>query len=221
MRILLVEDDPMIGRGLTPALEKAGMVVDWVRTGSLAEVALGGGDHAIVLLDIGLPELSGLEVLTRLRRAGQDVPVLLITARDGVEDRVLGLDLGADDYLVKPFEVKELMARIRALTRRRSGAAQSRIEAGALTLDLASQELTYGTQCHLLPPREFALMRALMERPGTIFSRAQIEDRLYGWGTEVESNAVDVLIHSVRRKFDKSIIRNVRGAGWMILRQGS
>ncbi len=189
------------------------MTVDWVRTGSQARVAAMGGEHAIILLDIGLPDGSGLDLLSEIRGEGISIPVLLITARDALGDRVKGLDLGADDYLIKPFDVAELLARIRAVTRRRSGNTQSRLEAAAMSLDLATRELTYGGECRLLPPREFALMHALMERPGTILSKAQIEDRLYGWDTSAESNAVDVLIHAIRRKFDKDVIRNVRGAG--------
>ncbi len=216
MRLLLVEDDVMIGKALVQALERAGTAVDWVHSGIAAQDAVTSGDHAVVLLDIGLPDRSGFDVLDTVRRAGHDVPVLVITARDALEDRVRGLDLGADDYLVKPFDTAELMARLRALTRRRHGAMQSQLEAASLTLDLATREMTYNDQVCVLPAREFALMQALMERPGTILSRAQLENRLYGWQTEIESNAVDVLIHSIRRRFDKSIVRNVRGAGWMV-----
>lgn len=208
----------MIGRGLLSPFEKAGIAVDWVRTGSDARVALQSNDHTIVLLDIGLPDFSGLDVLAELRRSGRDVPVLLLTARDAIEDRVKGLDLGADDYLPKPFAISELLARVRALSRRKAGATRSHVEAGELSLDLASQELSYRGETKLLPAREFALMRTFIERPGAILSRSQIEDRIYGWNAEVESNAIDVLIHSIRRKFDKDIIRNVRGAGWMIVK---
>ena len=216
MRLLLVEDDKMIGSGLLTPFEKSGIATDWVRTGADAQMALSANSYAIVLLDIGLPDGSGLDILAELRRTGQDVPVLLLTARDAVEDRVRGLDLGADDYLAKPFAISELLARVRALSRRKGGAAQSHIEAGGMSLDLASQELSYGGETRQLPAREFALVRALIERPGSILSRSQIEDCLYGWGSEVESNAIDVLIHSIRRKFGKDVIRNVRGAGWMI-----
>jgi two-component system OmpR family response regulator len=216
MRVLLVEDDAMIGKGLVTALAAAGMSVDWVRDGAQAESAVHEQGYAIVLLDLGLPHANGFEVLQAARREGIDTPVLIITARDHVDDRVAGLDLGADDYLVKPFETRELLARMRALVRRRAGQATSSLVAGALELDTEAHELSSGTIREVLPAREYALMLALFERPGRILSRAQIEDRIYGWGEEVESNAVDVLIHSIRRKFGKGVILNVRGAGWMV-----
>ena len=216
MRILLVEDDAMIGEGLAKALAAAGMSVDWVRSGADAEVALPDSAYSLILLDLGLPAAEGLDLLKAARGAGMETPVLIITARDGLDERVQGLDLGADDYLVKPFETRELLARMRALMRRRAGRATSRLVAGATELDTETHELTHGEVLQVLPAREYALMRALMERPGCILSRAQIEERIYGWGEEVESNAVDVLIHSIRRKFGKSVIFNVRGAGWML-----
>jgi DNA-binding response OmpR family regulator len=169
-----------------------------------------------VLLDLGLPGRSGLEILRSLRTAGDKRPILVITARDELDDRVAGLDLGADDYLVKPFEVKELLARMRAVLRRHGGQAVSILYTSEIELDLSSHEMKYRGCSEVLPAREFALMQALLDRPGTILSRSQLEERLYGWGEEVESNAIDVLIHYVRRKFDKDIIRNVRGAGWMV-----
>ncbi len=215
MRVLLIEDDRMIGEGLSRALKAEGMTVDWVREGSEAEAALRDGAHAIVLLDLGLPGADGLDLMKAARRAGLNAPILVITARDGLDDRVGGLDLGADDYLVKPFEVRELIARMRAVLRRRQGRAVSTIETGALRLDPETHELWHGKIVEILPAREYALMHALMERPGRILSRAQIEERIYGWGQEVESNAVDALIHSIRRKFGKDIILNVRGAGWL------
>ena len=221
MRVLLIEDDRMIGKGLVTALVREGMVVDWVRTGSDGAEALANGGHALVLLDIGLPGPSGLDLLKIARQAGNSTPVLLVTARDGLDDRITGLDLGADDYILKPFETRELIARMRAVLRRHAGAAQSVLQAGGLSLDLASHEVTFSTTTCVLPAREFALMQALVERPGTILSRRQIEERIYGWGEEVESNAVDVLIHCIRKKFDKDIIRNVRGAGWMILKDAA
>ena len=218
MRILLIEDDRMIGSSLVAALGRDGMSVDWVRTGDEGMEAMAAGEHLLVLLDLGLPGRSGLDILKAARRDGNKTPVVVMTARDGLEDRIAGLDLGADDYVVKPFDVRELIARMRAVMRRHAGAAQSQLETGAIQLDLASFELRYhGANC-ALPAREFALMHALMERPGTILSRAQIEERIYRWGDEVESNAVDVLIHSIRKKFGKDIIRNVRGAGWMVVK---
>ncbi len=215
MRVLLIEDDMMIGEGLSRALKAEGMTVDWVRDGREAEAALRDGAHSIVLLDLGLPGADGLDLLKAARREGVNAPVLVITARDGLEDRVRGLDLGADDYLVKPFEVRELLARMRAILRRRQGRAVSRLVADAAQLDPETHELSRAGIVEILPAREYALMHALMERPGRILSRAQIEERIYGWGEEVESNAVDALIYSIRRKFGKDIILNVRGAGWL------
>lgn len=215
MRVLLVEDDPMIGRGLSQALGAEGMSVDWVRDGADASAALADGAHSIVLLDLGLPGAEGLDLLKSARRNGLNTPVLVITARDGVDDRVSGLDLGADDYLTKPFELRELLARMRAILRRHEGRATSRMVSGETELDAETHELSYHDVIQVLPAREYALMHALMERPGRILSRALIEERIYGWGEEVESNAVDVLIHSIRHKFGKDVIFNVRGAGWM------
>ncbi len=216
MRVLLIEDDALIGNGLVAALKSAGMTVDWVRNGLSAQEALREPAYAIALLDLGLPGMDGMAVLKAARRQGAETPVLVITARDALEDRVAGLDLGADDYLVKPFEVPELLARMRALMRRRAGRAISRLSTREAVLDTGTHEFSHGERTERLPAREYALMQALMERPGHIFSRSQIEERLYGWGEEVESNAVEVLIHSVRRKFGKGVILNIRGAGWMV-----
>ena len=216
MRILLIEDDAMLGKALAAALTGEGMSVDWVRDGAHAEAALHDEGYSIVLLDLGLPDADGLVLLKSSRREGSETPVLVITARDGVDDRVAGLDLGADDYLVKPFETRELLARMRALIRRRAGRATSTLVAGRTELDTQAHTLSHDAVSDVLPAREYALMRTLMERPGRIFSRSEIEERIYGWGEEVESNAIDVLIHSVRRKFGKDVILNVRGAGWMV-----
>ncbi len=216
MRVLLVEDDTMIGKGLVEALGAEGMSVDWLRGGPQAEAALLNAGYSMILLDLGLPDADGLELLKSARRQGVDTPVLIITARDRLDDRVAGLDFGADDYLVKPFEKRELLARMRALLRRRAGRATSRLVAGETELNGETHELSHANRAAVLPAREYALMHALIERPGRILSRAQIEDRIYGWGEEVESNAVDVLIHSIRRKFGKDVILNVRGAGWMV-----
>jgi two-component system OmpR family response regulator len=218
MRILLIEDDPMIGKALVRGLSDHGMTVDWVRDGTEGSAALARAEHALVLLDIGLPGMSGIDILRTARTSGVGVPVLMITARDGLDDRVAGLDLGADDYIVKPFELRELLARMRAVRRRHNGQAQSLITSGEIALDLASHVAIYRDAEHVLSAREFALLQALMQRPGAIVSRTQIEDQIYGWGEEVESNAVDVIIHSIRRKFNKDIIRNVRGAGWMVVK---
>lgn len=216
MRVLLLEDDAMIGEGLSRTLAEEGMSVDWVHDGRGAEAALGDGGYAIVLLDLGLPGAEGLDLLKAARSRGFDTPVLIITARDGIDHRVAGLDLGADDYLVKPFETRELLARMRAVLRRRAGRAISHLIAGAIELNTETHELSHADIVQVLPAREYALMNALMERPGRILSRSQVEERIYGWGEEVESNAVDALIYSIRRKFGKCIIFNVRGAGWMV-----
>jgi two-component system OmpR family response regulator len=216
MRVLLIEDDMMIGKSLIQALDDAGMSVDWVRDGEGGMTAVAVGGHAIILLDLGLPKLDGMELLAHARNSGKSTPVLVITARDGLEDRIKGLDLGADDYIVKPFDSDELLARMRAVLRRHAGQPQSVMQAGEAVLDLATHRVSYRGQAAVLPAREFALLQALAERPGMILSRRQLEEKLYGWGEEVESNAIDVLIHYVRKKFDKDIVRNVRGAGWMI-----
>jgi two-component system OmpR family response regulator/two-component system response regulator QseB len=218
MRVLLVEDDEMIGQSLREALTRQGWSVDWVKDGLLAQSALADGGYACVLLDLGLPQRDGVEVLRRARAAGETTPVLVLTARDGLDDRVDGLDLGADDYLVKPYELRELLARMRAVIRRRDGAAQSLIgEEGVLQLDLGTREVLVGGVRSQLSAREFALLHALMERSGAILSREQLENRIYGWGEEVSSNAVDVLIHGMRRKLGPDTIRNVRGLGWRVV----
>jgi two-component system OmpR family response regulator len=215
LKVLLVEDDAMIAEGVVSGLKTAGMSVDWVRDGVQAEATLREGGYAIALLDLGLPGVDGFEVLKLVRSKGVDTPVLIITARDGVDDCVHGLDLGADDYLVKPFELRELQARMRALIRRHAGRATSVLVAGPSELNTETHGFSRGGVAEVLPAREYALMLSLLERPGRILSRSQIEERIYGWGEEVESNAVDVLIHSIRRKFGKDVILNVRGAGWM------
>jgi two-component system OmpR family response regulator/two-component system response regulator QseB len=221
MRVLLVEDDNMIGQSLRQALSENGLTVDWVKDGVLAQDALAQGGYAAVLLDLGLPRRSGLEVLRRARQDGDRTPMLVLTARDGVDDRVEGLDVGADDYLVKPFEMRELLARMRAIVRRVGGHAQSTIGTAQTQLDLASRELTHAGTSILLSAKEFRLMHALLERPGAILSRTQLEERLYGWGEEVSSNAVEVLIHGVRRKLGADVIRNVRGLGWRVGKDAS
>ena len=217
MRALLVEDDEMIGRSLQQALEGAGWSVDWVRNGLLAQSALRDGGYTCALLDLGLPGQDGNEVLRRARECGDATPVLVLTARDGLEERIHSLDLGADDYLLKPFAFRELLARMRAVVRRRAGAAQSLIGTGALQLDLTTREVLQNGTRDALTAREFALLHALLERPGAILSREQLENRIYGWGEEVTSNAVDVLIHGMRRKIGPDAIRNVRGLGWRVV----
>jgi two-component system response regulator QseB len=216
MRLLLVEDDPMIGAGVQRGLKQDGHTVDWVRDGAAAELALESGVYELILLDLGLPRKNGLELLTGLRRKGVGLPVLVITARDSVADRVKGLDAGADDYLVKPFDLDELSARVRALMRRKSGRAAPVIEVGALSLDPASHAVTLGGNPVALSRREFSLLHALMKQPGMPLSRARIEESLYGWNEEVESNTVEVYIHALRRKLGAERIRNVRGVGYMV-----
>ena len=216
MRLLLVEDDPLIGESIRKGLRKDGAGVDWARDGEEAETALKTETYSLVLLDLGLPEKSGLEVLRDLRRRGDTVPVLILTARDTVADRVGGLDAGADDYLVKPFDLDELTARIRALLRRRAGRAQPLIVHGGLTLNPATHEAAYKGRDLSLSAREFELLLTLLETPGAVLSRAKMEERLYGWGEEVESNAVEVHIHNLRKKLGRDFIRTVRGVGYMI-----
>lgn len=218
MRVLLVEDDRMIARALMKGMDRHALSVDWVTDGKAAVEAVGLAEYGVVLLDLGLPQLDGIEVLERIRNAGKEVPILILTARDDLKSRVTGLDLGADDYVLKPFELDELLARIRAVVRRKAGHSQSRIQAGEVVLDLATHTVTFREVSDVLSAREFALLRVLAERPGLILSRSQLEERIYGWGEETESNAVEVLIHYIRKRFHKDIIRNVRGAGWMIPR---
>jgi len=219
MRLLLVEDDAMVGAGIRTGLRQQGYTVDWVRDGVAAELAMQTTPYDAVLLDIGLPRKTGLELLTLWRKQENAVPVLIITARDAVSDRIRGLDAGADDYLVKPFDLDELAARLRALLRRNSGRSTPLIEHGALTLDPASHEVTLGGAAINLSAREFALLHSLLENPGVPLSRAQLEDRLYGWEEEIGSNAVEVHIHSLRRKLGNEWVRNVRGVGYLVPRQ--
>jgi two-component system response regulator QseB len=216
MRLLLVEDDPMIGAAAREGLRQEGHAVDWVRDGREAETAAAGGLHDLVLLDLGLPRRDGLEVLRALRARGSKVPVIVITARDAVTDRVAGLDAGADDYLVKPFDLDELAARVRAVARRRSGNAASRVRLGELEMDTAAKRVRWKGHEVALSAREYALLEALADRPGQYLSRAQLEDRLYGWGEELASNAVEVHIHGLRRKLSATLIRNVRGLGYAL-----
>lgn len=216
MRILLVEDDPMIGMAVKVALKDAAYAADWVREGKAAAAALDAGIHEAVLLDLGLPDRDGLEVLRELRRKASTVPVIIITARDAVEDRIKGLDLGADDYVLKPFDVGELLARLRAVARRRSGAASPVLTNDIVSLDPLTREARRGDQSYTLSAREFSLLQALLAHPGAILTRSELEDRIYGWNEEVESNAIDFLIHGVRRKLGADCIKNVRGAGWMV-----
>ncbi|MBU0785123.1 MAG: response regulator transcription factor [Gammaproteobacteria bacterium] len=217
MRVLLVEDDPMIGEEVQDALKDASYAVDWVKTGETALSALKTQHYDLVLLDLGLPQKDGIEVLKTIRSGNNEVPALIVSARDQLSDRIQGLDHGADDYLLKPFEMAELFARIRAVVRRKSGAAAPVMGNGVLSLDPATRQ-AWRTACEAvqLSNREHALLHALLIRPGAILSRADLEDRVYGWGEEVESNAIEFLIHALRKKLGADSIKNVRGVGWMV-----
>jgi two-component system, OmpR family, response regulator len=218
MRLLLVEDDRMLGETLRKGLRQQGHAVDWVQDGEAADAALAGEPYDVVLLDLGLPRKGGMEVLKDLRRRRERVPVLILTAQDGVADRVAGLDAGADDYLVKPFDLDELAARIRALQRRSSGRAEPVLVHGRLRLDPAAHEVTLDGAAVALSAREFALLHALLEHPGRPLSRARLEERLYGWGEAVESNAVEVHVHALRRKLGPQWIKTLRGVGYVVPR---
>jgi len=218
MRVLLVEDDPMIGKSVQQGLRQDGHTADWLRDGQQAELALATTPYDILLLDLGLPGRSGLDVLARLRRSANSIPVLVITARDAIADRIRGLDAGADDYLVKPFDLDELSARMRAVQRRHAGRAEPVIENGPLRMNPATHELTLDGTPVTLSAREFALLQALLEQPGVPLSRARLEEKLYGWGDEIESNAVEVHIHSLRRKLGAEQIKNIRGVGYLVPR---
>ena len=220
MRVLLVEDDRMIGEAVLQSLNDAAYAVDWVRDGQAALTAIGSQAYGVVLLDLGLPRKDGLEVLRSIRAKGSLAPVVIITARDALEDRVRGLDLGADDYILKPFEMAELLARMRAVVRRQGGSAGPLLGGSALSLDPVTREASVNGKPTRLSGREFSLLQALMVRPGAILSRAELEDRIYGWNEEVESNAVEFLIHALRKKLGSTAIKNVRGVGWMISREG-
>lgn len=219
MRLLLLEDDVMIGEAVLDLLRAEQYAVDWVKDGEAAETALRTQQYDLVMLDLGVPRRDGLEVLRNLRARKQRMPVLIATARDSVQQRIEGLDAGADDYVLKPFAIGELLARLRAVLRRKSGAATDLLSNGQLELDVAGKTARWREQQPTaLSAREFALLHALMVRPGAILSRSELEQRIYGWGEEVESNAVEFLIHSLRKKLDKDAIRNVRGMGWLVSR---
>ena len=220
MRILLIEDDPQLGDGLAVGLRQLGYAVDWVRDGMAADTALAteGDAYAAAVLDLGLPRLPGMTVLARIRARGQVLPVLILTARDGLEDKVDGLDAGADDFLVKPVALPELDARLRALVRRAAGRAQPLIRHGGLTLDPASHSVTADGQPVDLSAREFAILRVLLENTGRVMTRSQIEAAIYGWSEEPGSNALEVHIHHLRRKLGSELIRTLRGVGYTVTR---
>jgi two-component system response regulator QseB len=219
MRLLLVEDDMMIGEGVRQGLRQEGFALDWVREGEAAERALRNNVYDGVLLDLGLPKKDGLDVLKGLRRRGERIPVLVITARDSVSNRIEGLDQGADDYITKPFDLDELAARVRAVLRRHAGHAESVIQVGLLTLNSSTHEASLDGNPLSLSPNEFALLEVFAGRPGIVFSRAQLEEKLYGWGQEVESNTVEVYIHNLRKKLGQHFIKNIRGVGYTIPRE--
>lgn len=216
MRTLLVEDDALIGAAVCQTLRDARYTVDWVTDGQSALTAVTTEDYSVVLLDLGLPQLDGLKVLQQLRQQRNRVPVLIITARDSIDDRITGLDVGADDYLVKPFHVGELLARVRALVRRQGPDVSPILSNGALSLDPSNHEVWFRGTARQLTAREFAVLYEFLRRPGVILSRTDLEQRIYGWNEAVESNAVEFLIHSLRKKLESGIIKNIRGVGWMI-----
>lgn len=216
MRILLAEDDPSLGEGLRTALRRAAYAVDWVLDGSSALTAIRDGGFDLVVLDLGLPRLDGIEVIRAVRRRGMTVPILVLSARERAADRTLGLDAGADDYLGKPFDPAELLARVRALLRRSTGHATTTLGVGQLELDPAAMSVRWQGRVVDLPRREFALLRLLLEAPGRILERDAMQQRLYGWDEDVASNAIDVHVHHLRRKLDPALIRTVRGVGFTL-----
>jgi two-component system response regulator QseB len=219
MRLLLVEDDSMIGEAARQGLRHEGHTVDWVRDGVEADASVASAPYDLVLLDLGLPKRDGLAILKSWRVRGENVPVLIITARDAVADRIAGLDAGADDYLVKPFDLDELSARVRAVARRRAGRADATVRIGELEIDTSARRVRWKGKEATLSAREYALLEALANRPGAFLTRAQLEERLYGWDEEIASNAVEVHIHALRRKLDPNVIRNVRGMGYTLAKE--
>jgi two-component system response regulator QseB len=217
MRILLIEDDQMIGKAMRQGLMKAGFAVDWVTDGRAAELSLANGVYDLAILDLGLPRKGGMEILAALRATGNPTPVLIASARDTVRDRIAGLEAGADDYVLKPFDLDELVARVRALLRRHAGSVSPLLRQGALLLDPVRKTVLNGSEPVELSAREFAILEALMQRPGAVLSREQLEESVYGWGEEVVSNAIEVHLHNLRRKLGQGVIRNVRGVGYRVV----
>jgi two-component system response regulator QseB len=218
MRVLVVEDDPLLGRGVQAGLEQAGFAADWVRDGVAADSSLAGTQYAAVVLDLGLPRLAGLELLGRLRSRRDRTPVLILTARDALEDRVKGLDAGADDYMIKPFQFEELSARLRALVRRAHGEAAPVLNAAGVTLDPGTRSVAWQGRPVELPAREFEVLQELMLNARRVLSREHLQERVYRWGEEVGSNAIDVHIHHLRRKLAPELIRTIRGVGYLMPR---
>jgi DNA-binding response OmpR family regulator len=216
MRILLVEDDPQLGDGLTIGLRQAGFAIDWVKDGAMAAHVLETETFDLIVLDLGLPQLSGMELLKRIRSRGLALPALILTARDTTADKIAGLDAGADDYLVKPIDLDELTARIRAIARRAAGRAQPLLRHGALALDPASRRITLRDAPIELSAREFSVLHALLENAGRVMTRSQLESSIYGWRDEPDSNALEVHIHHLRKKLGADFIKTLRGVGYMI-----
>ena len=216
MRLLLIEDDELLASGLQVALRRANYQVEHVRDGAAALAALRDNPFDLAVLDLGLPKLDGTQVLEAVRAGGDALPILILSARDAMRDRILGLDLGADDYLVKPFELDELLARLRVLARRRQGRPVNRIVLGALVLDLESQAATWHGEAVELQRFEFMLLRQMAENPQRVFNRAQLEEALYGWGEGAESNTIDVHVHHLRRKLGPAVIKTIRGVGYRL-----
>jgi two-component system OmpR family response regulator len=219
MRLLLVEDDAMIGEAVLDALRAEHYAVDWVRDGVMAEAALKSESYDLVLLDLGLPKRDGLEVLRSLRSRRETVPALVATARDAIGDRIAGLDAGADDYVVKPYDTDELLARIRALIRRSAGRAEPVFSHKGVTLNPATREAAVQGEAVSLSAREWAVLEPMLQRPGVVFSRSQLEEKLYGWKDEISSNAVEVYVHGLRKKLGSELIQTVRGLGYVVSRQ--
>ncbi|MEO6032290.1 MAG: response regulator [Burkholderiaceae bacterium] len=216
MRILLIEDDPMVGKAMRQGLTLAGFVVDWVIDGRAAELSLGNGVYDLAILDLGLPKKDGMQVLATLRQSGNGTPILIASARDTVQDRIAGLEAGADDYLLKPFDLAELAARIRAVVRRHAGSGSPVLTVGTIVLDPVRKSVTHEGREVALSAKEFAVLETLMQRPGAVLSREKLEESVYGWDAEVGSNAIEVHLHHLRRKLGASVIRNVRGLGYRV-----
>ena len=216
MKLLLVEDDLMIGDGLQKSLKKTGYSVDWVQDGLDVEPAVESTEYVLIILDMGLPNKDGVQILKSLRAKNKDISVLVLTARDGIDDRVSGLDLGADDYMTKPFALEELEARIRLLLRRKTGHKTNHLTVGNLSLDLSTYEVTYNGTAYQLSAKEFSIIRLLMERPNQYLSRARLEENLYGWNEEVESNSIEVHVCQIRKKLGKEVIKNTRNVGYKL-----
>lgn len=216
MRILIVEDDTLLGDGIRVGLSQQGYAADWVEDGAMAQTALLANEYEAIVLDLGLPKISGLELLKDIRKKGNDTPVIILTAQDGVEDRIKGLDTGADDYLTKPFDLEELTARLRALLRRRGGRSTPVIEHGDIIVDPASHSVKKDGEVIDISPREFTILQLLLENQGKVMSRSRLEEGLYAWNDEVESNTVEVHIHHLRKKLGAKLIRTIRGVGYII-----